>query len=128
MYERRRSPPIPRPVFLRRLASHSAVSLLLVAASLVVGMWGYAHYEHLGWLDAFLNASMLLGGEGPVAAPASPGGKVFAGIYALYSGLVFLVAISIVMAPVLHRMMHQFHWQTDEKEGEDGGPISRPRP
>jgi hypothetical protein len=122
MYERRRSPVAPLPVFLRRLAGHFAAASALVAGSLGIGMAGYHHYEHLGWRDAFLNASMLLGGMGPVETPSTPGGKVFAGCYALYAGLVFLVVVSVMFAPLLHRMLHEFHWEAkDEGEGADAG-------
>jgi hypothetical protein len=76
-------------------------------------MVGYHALEHLAWLDAFLNAAMLLGGMGPVNAPVSDGGKLFAGIYALYAGLVFIVTASLIFTPILHRLMHRFHW--DEK-------------
>jgi hypothetical protein len=88
---------------------HFSVALLVIAGSLAMGMIGYGYFEGLGWLDAFLNAAMLLGGMGPVETPATPGGKLFAGFYALYSGLVFLVAAGITLAPVLHRVMHRFH-------------------
>jgi hypothetical protein len=87
----------------------------VVLGSLVIGMAGYAYFEGLPWLDAFLNASMLLGGMGPVESPATPLGKLFAGFYALYSGLVFLVLAGIVLAPVMHRVLHRFHW-TDDKQ------------
>ena len=96
-----------------RLAKHVAAAALLIAASLAGGMAGYAHFERLSWLDAFLNASMLLGGMGPVESPATPGGKLFAGLYALYAGIVFLVVAGIILAPVIHRLLHRFHW--DEK-------------
>jgi hypothetical protein len=74
-------------------------------------MAGYRHYERLPWLDAFLNAAMLLGGMGPVEDPQTAGGKLFAGLYALYAGLVFLVATAIILAPVVHRLLHKFHWE-----------------
>jgi len=77
-------------------------------------MLGYHYFERLGWRDAFLNAAMLLGGEGPVEAPSSPGGKVFAGLYALYSGLE--VAVGVVLTPVLHRVLHQFHWEGQDED------------
>lgn len=73
-------------------------------------MLGYHLLERLPWLDAFLNAAMLLGGMGPVDAPHTPGGKLFAGLYALYAGLVFLVTAAIVFTPVLHRLLHRFHF------------------
>ncbi len=76
-------------------------------------MAGYHYLEQLPWLDAFLDASMILGGMGPVRPPETPGGKLFAGLYALYSGLVFLVTAGVLLAPVLHRAMHKFHWRKD---------------
>ena len=85
----------------------------LVLVSLLIGMAGYMHYEELLWRDAFLNAAMLLGGMGPVESPRTEGGKLFAGLYALYAGLVFLVAIAIVIAPVVHRLLHKFHWEDE---------------
>ena len=93
------------------MASSFAVAAVLVACSLVVGMWGYEHYEHLGWRDAFLNSAMLLGGMGPVDPPRTDGGKLFAGIYALYAGLVFLAVAGLLLAPVIHRVLHRFHWE-----------------
>jgi hypothetical protein len=113
VYETFRHRPLARPHFIRRLALHSCVAIGLVAGSLLLGMAGYVWFEGLGWRDAFLNAAMLLGGMGPVEMPRTDGGKLFAGLYALYAGLVFLVAVGIVFAPVFHRLMHKFHW--DEK-------------
>ena len=110
MYETRAQPPLPRPRFLRRLWLHALAALGLVLGSLVIGMAGYMYFEHLAWRDAFLNCAMLLGGMGPVDAPRSNGGKVFAGLYALYAGLVFLITVGVVLAPILHRMLHKFHW------------------
>ncbi len=115
MYEHRATKPIPTRRFLRRLAFHLAVAMAIVAVSLLLGMEGYSHFEELSWRDAFLNSAMLLGGMGPVDAPRTPGGKVFAGLYALYCGLVLLVAVGILFAPLLHRLLHRFHW-IDESE------------
>jgi len=84
-----------------------------VIGSLAIGMVGYHLLEHLSWIDAFLNSAMLLGGMGPVNPPTSDGGKLFAGLYALYAGLVFIVSAGLMFAPVLHRLMHRFHF--DEK-------------
>lgn len=92
-----------------RLALHFGAALVLVAVSLLAGMAGYAWFEGLGWRDAFLNSAMLLGGMGPVDAPRTPGGKVFAGLYALYCGLVFLVCAGIIVTPVIHRLLHRFN-------------------
>jgi len=82
----------------------------LLVASLALGMLGYMAFEHLSWIDAFLNASMLLGGMGPVNLPQTAAGKLFAGLYALYAGLVFIVTAALLLAPVLHRVLHRFHW------------------
>jgi len=113
MYEPRTHPPIPRERFVRRLLLHAAAALAVLTISLVLGMTGYEYFEGLPWRDAFLNAAMLMGGMGPVDAPRTDGGKLFAGLYALYAGLVFLVAAGLVFAPVMHRLMHRFHWQQD---------------
>ena len=92
---------------------HAAAALGLLAVSLAIGMAGYVAFEQLSWVDAFLNASMLLGGMGPVDPPKTTGGKLFAGFYALYSGLVFIVTAAVLFAPLLHRVLHRFH--VDEK-------------
>jgi hypothetical protein len=109
MFEHHAQPLLTRSQFYARLTRSGAVALMLVVGSLVVGMLGYHVLEHLSWLDAFLNAAMLLGGMGPVNAPASAAGKVFAGIYALYCGLVVILIAGILFAPVAHRMLHKFH-------------------
>jgi hypothetical protein len=111
MYEHRRTKPLPRARFALRLLGHFGVAAALVAVSLVVGMWGYEHYERLPWRDAFLNTAMLLAGMGPVNAPRTDAGKLFAGVYALYGGLVFLVVAGLLLAPVIHRMLHRLHWE-----------------
>ena len=111
MYEDRRTPPLPPRRFARRMANHVAVAAALIALSLLVGMWGYEHYEHLLWRDAFLNTAMLLGGMGPVDPLRTNGGKLFAGFFALYAGVVFLVVAGLFLAPVIHRIMHKFHFE-----------------
>lgn len=111
MYEDRHTPPLPPRRFVRRMADHVAVAAALVAVSLIVGMWGYEHYEHLHWRDAFLNTAMLLGGMGPVDPIHTNGGKVFAGIFALYAGVVFLVVAGLFLVPVIHRIAHVFHFE-----------------
>ncbi len=114
MYEPHYKRPIPRRHFIRRLFNHALGALALIVVSLFIGMAGYHHYEELSWLDAFINAAMLLGGMGPIESPRTGGGKLFAGLYALYAGLVFLIAASVILAPALHRMMHRFHWKDDK--------------
>ena len=113
MYESRKHPPLPRHRFIRRLALHAAAAAALLGVSLLIGMAGYAWFEDLPWRSAFLNAAMLLGGMGPVDAPHTDAGKLFAGLYALYAGLVFIVTAGVMLAPVLHRILHQFHWEQD---------------
>lgn len=110
MYESRHEPPLARDRFLRRILLHGAIAATLLLVSLGIGMVGYETLEGLAWRDAFLNAAMLLGGMGPVDAPRTDAGKVFAGLYALYAGLVFLLVVGLVFTPVMHRLLHRFHW------------------
>jgi hypothetical protein len=115
VYEARHQQPLSRADFLYRFAGHILFSAALVALSLVLGMAGYMHFEHLPAVDAFLNASMLLGGMGPVDAPKTDAGKLFAGCYALYAGLLFLLTAAVLLTPLLHRLLHRFHWIEDER-------------
>ena len=116
MYESRHAPLATRTQFLRRLARHFGASMLLIGGSLIIGVLGYRYFEGMAWIDAYLNAAMLLGGMGPVAPELhTEAGKLFAGVYALYSGMVVLAAASILIAPVFHRVMHRFHLQEEEK-------------
>ncbi|MCL4429534.1 MAG: hypothetical protein M1167_02160 [Chloroflexi bacterium] len=113
MFEHHHEKLLPRRLFLRRLAKYGAISLGLVLVSLVIGMVGYNAFEGYSWVDSFLNAAMLMGGMGPVGALHTDAGKVFAGIYALYCGLIELVAIGIFAAPIVHRFLHHFHLESD---------------
>jgi hypothetical protein len=110
MYESKKKPPLSRAQFILRMINHLLAVLGLLIVSLVFGMAGYVIFEHLSLTDAFLNASMLLGGMGPVNAPVTAGGKLFAGFYALYAGLGFIVSAALIFTPVLHRLLHRFHW------------------
>ena len=114
MYEPKAHPPIARTLYVRRVLLHASAALALLLLSLMLGMAGYEYFEQLSWRDAFLNSAMLMGGMGPVDAPRTDGGKLFAGLYALYAGLVFLVAAGLVFAPVMHRLLHKFHWAQDQ--------------
>ena len=116
LYEHRQLRPLPRSKFLRRLAVHFAAAVILMLGSLLMGMAGYQYFEALEWRYAFLNAAMLLGGMGPVDAPQTPGGKLFAGLYALYAGLVFLIVAGILFAPAVHRLLHRFHWDDENPD------------
>jgi hypothetical protein len=110
MYESKHQPLIPHASFARRLAVHLGLASCLLLVSLVAGMFGYIQFEHMPWIDAFLNTAMLLGGMGPVNPPQTEGGKLFAGVYALYAGLVFIVTAALVFTPIVHRLIHHFHW------------------
>ena len=108
-YEHKSQPLLRWPVFLKRLAASFVLGMSLILASLFCGMAGYHYFENLPWLDAFLNAAMILSGMGPLAQPATEGGKLFAGIYALYSGLAVVMIAGITFAPVVHRFLHKLH-------------------
>src|SRR5690349_20276008 len=103
MYEHRSERLLPPGQFLRRLAKHGGLAGALLIFSMLIGMWGFHRFVGETWIDSFLNAAMLLGGMGPVGVFEHPAGKIFAGLYALYAGLVFLGAGSLVLAPILHR-------------------------
>ena len=99
---------------MRRWVQHLGVACVIVVGSITIGMAGYEHYERLAWRDAFMNSAMLLGGMGPVNAPQSNGGKLFAGFYALYAGLIFIVVAALLGAPLFHRILHKLHWLDDQ--------------
>lgn len=118
LYEPKNKQPISRRRFLLRLLKHALFAQVLVALSLALGMWGYSHFEDMGWRDAFVNSAMLLGGMGPMKTEGlSDGGKIFAGLYALYAGLMFIILLGIMLAPVIHRVLHLFHWTEDRDPG-----------
>jgi len=96
------------------VARWGAAAIAVILASLVVGVVGYHYFDGLPWVDSLLNASMILGGMGPVDPLKTTAGKIFASIYALYSGLALIGVIGLMLAPILHRVMHQFH--VDYKE------------
>ncbi len=123
MYESRRQPVLSRSRFLRRAFLHLLAALALLAASLGIGMLGYVLTEHLAPIDAFLNTAMLLGGMGPINAPVTAAGKLFAGIYALYAGLVFIVCAALIITPAMHRVLHRFHFE--QRNWDDRAPARR---
>ncbi len=125
MFEHHRQPLLPRPAFLRRVGRFSAAALLIILLSIAAGMLGYHFLEGLAWMDAFLNAAMILGGMGPVNPIHTAGGKLFAGIYALYSGLVFLLVAGVLFAPIFHRFLHRFHLEMEA--GSAGKRASQPK-
>jgi len=116
MYEHHTKPLLPRKVYCRRIVRHAALGISVIVVSLGIGMAGYHFFEQLPWVDAFVNASMILSGMGPVATLQTDGGKIFAGCYALFSGLTLIAILGIIFAPVVHRALHKFHL---EDEGRD---------
>jgi hypothetical protein len=105
----------PRRVFLGRLAGSLLVVLAFVAASLIVGMVGYRAFEGVGWVDAFENASMILSGMGPVTGMRTDAGKLFASAYAIYSGILVIASTGVLLAPVLHRVVHRLHVEDENR-------------
>jgi hypothetical protein len=115
MYEHYKQPVISFKAFLKRLLRHFGISAAIVGVSLGVGIIGYHTFAGLSWVDSLLNASMILGGMGPVNPLAGNGAKIFASFYALFSGMIFLVAAGVLLAPVVHRLLHRFHLGSDSK-------------
>jgi hypothetical protein len=115
-FERRTEPLLPFRLFLGRLVTSAGIGLAIVAVSLLIGMAGYHFIVRLGWMDAFLNASMLLGGMGPIDPPKTAGGKLFSGLYALYCGFAVLGIAGVVFAPIFHRFLHRFHLEGDSRQ------------
>lgn len=107
-------PLAPLPVFRRRLIGAGTLGVGLIAASLVVGIAGYMLTERLAFIDAFLNAAMILSGMGPLHSPESAAGKIFAGLYAIYCGFAVLGIAAVMFAPVVHRLFHRFHIEAAE--------------
>ncbi len=118
-YERLKDPLAPARTFYMRLAGNLVLVLAMVGVSLAGGMWGYHALEGMTWIDAFANASMILSGMGPLGELHTAQGKLFAGGYAIYSGLFLVFAAGLVMAPLLHRFLHQMHLADDGEEVPD---------
>lgn len=114
-YERKSQPLLPVPKFLWRLGKNIIIGLLLISLAMAIGMIGYRLTEHMSWVDSFVNAAMILSGMGPMGQLATNAGKIFAGLYALFSGLTFILVIGVVFAPLAHRLIHRFH-MSDEKK------------
>ena len=114
MFERRHQKIAPALVFIKRLTVYIGAAILLILVALFIGIFGYHWLAGLSWVDSLLNASMILGGMGPVNLLTSTNAKVFASLYALFSGLVFIAVMGIVFSPIVHRMLHKFH--IDDKD------------
>ncbi len=116
MFEHRRQPLLTAHEFLVRQFLFLAAALGIIAGSLVLGILGYHFFEGLAWIDSLVNAAMILGGMGPVNELHTYAGKLFASFYALYSGIIFLVSVGVILAPLYHRFLHRFHLELDESE------------
>ncbi len=114
-FERREEELLPLKAFYRRLLKFTAISLAIIMLSLLGGIAGYTYFEGMGPIDAFLNAAMIMGGMGPAQPLVTDGGKIFAGLYALYCGFILLVAAGIFVTPIFHRFLHHFHLQGRKK-------------
>ena len=106
---------LPRKVFYVRFARGASIGLSIILGSLAIGMAGYHWFEQMPWLDAFVNAAMILSGMGPLEPIKTSAGKFFAGCYALFSGVAFLSSIAVVFAPIFHRFIHKFHLEESGK-------------
>jgi hypothetical protein len=119
MYEHRTKPLLPRHKFFARLSRHAGIALLLIAIALAIGMAGYHMLENMNWIDSFANASMILSGMGPLGELKTSAGKIFAGCYALFSGVVFLTSVGVIFAPIFHRFLHKFHLESAKEAKEN---------
>ena len=117
MYEHRKKPPISKTAFRKRVDRHLARVVGIIGSADLIGILGYHFFAGLSWVDALLDASMILGGMGPASTLHSMGAKIFASLYALFSGLVFIGVIGLAIAPFGHRLLHRFHW---DEAGQSG--------
>ncbi len=114
MFEHHTQPLATPAEFAQRMLRYSSITAGIILFSLVIGILGYHYFESLSWIDSLLNASMILGGMGPVNALQTNAGKIFASFYALYSGIVLLASVGILVTPIFHRFMHRFHLELED--------------
>ncbi|MBI3547061.1 MAG: hypothetical protein HY081_10825 [Gammaproteobacteria bacterium] len=117
--EHRRQALVPLKIFVGRVVVYLTIASFVVLGALAIGIFGYHELENYSWVDSFLNASMILGGMGQVNELHTQAGKIFAGWYALFSGVVFLAGASLILAPLLHRLLHRFHLEADNVKHGD---------
>ena len=115
-YERRHEPLLPRRAFIARTLRHALAAGAVIATSLAIGTIGYRSLGGLAWVDAFENAAMILTGMGPVSPMRSDSAKLFAAGYALFSGIVFITCVGVALAPAVHRLLHLFHLEDDDRK------------
>lgn len=128
MFEHRSQPLLSRRHFGLRLVRAGLVAVGVIAGSLLLGILGYHETEKMGWIDATLNAAMILTGMGPVTELHTDAGKLFAAAYALFSGIIFLTLAAVLFAPVVHRLLHRFHFQIGEDEDDEAASPPSPSP
>jgi hypothetical protein len=116
MFESRTDPLAPRWVFIRRVIKYASIAFIVISVALGIGILGYHYIAKFSWIDSLLNASMILGGMGPMGDLPSDSAKVFASFYALFSGLVFISLVGIVLAPAAHRALHHFHLDEEDQK------------
>src|SRR5689334_5008222 len=114
MFEHRSEPLATPAKFAQRMLRYGLVTAGIILFSLLIGILGYHYLESLSWIDALLNASMILGGMGPVNPLQTNAGKIFASFYALYSGIILLASVGILVTPIFHRFMHRFHLELED--------------
>lgn len=115
-FEHKNEPLLPPDLFVKRAINHLLLGTSIILVSLAIGILGYHYIGDFSWIDSLLNASMILGGMGPVGDLKNDWGKFFASVYALFSGIVFLITVGIVIAPVVHRFLHRMHIEEKDEE------------
>ena len=119
MFESKHHRLLPADAFVRRMFGVLLLTLAVISVALAIGVLGYHHLAGFSWIDSILNASMILGGMGPVDQLPSDAAKIFASVYALFSGVVFISAMAVVLSPALHRALHKFHLESERKKDRD---------
>jgi hypothetical protein len=122
MSEHHIKPLLPRKVYFQHVARNACLGVAFIVGALGVGMIGYHFFEQMSWVDAFVNAAMILSGMGPVSTLQTEGGKIFAGCYALFSGIALITIMGIIFAPVVHRFLHKFHLQDEDRDEKSKKP------
>jgi hypothetical protein len=121
-YEHQSEPLLPRQAYLLRLLGHSLLAITIIFIALFIGVAGYHYIGGLSWIDSLLNASMILGGMGPVDPLTSVPAKLFASFYALFAGVAFLAIAGVLIAPVAHRFLHHLHLAVEDNDADKGKP------
>ena len=121
-FEHKEKPLLPLKKFYKRLLKNFLYAIVIIVVSLIIGITGYLALAHMNFVDALLNASMILGGMGPVDVLTNNAAKYFASFYSLFSGITFLTTVAVLFAPIVHRIMHRFHLETEEDEEAEKNP------